>query len=137
MSLFVSSICAAQDLECGDLLNIYGEKPEQLTFVDCTEGAGQTILEARYSVADSEAVEAFLVENYGLEKLKFVCCGWEPTGSRSGWIKNEKLLELNPNYVLSITMYGNAEKKNSDGEFVIETDRSNVEFTVVVTLLDI
>lgn len=126
-------------VDCGDLLEQYGEKPPQLTFVGCKEGTEQSRLEATYKVSgtNAQAVELFLREKYGLAPLKFVCCGWEPTNGKTGTIQHSDLAKINPNYILDVSMFGNAERKNEQGEYYIERDRTKVDFMVIVKLLDL
>lgn len=72
---------------CGDVLSEFGAKPTQLEFLDCkTVDAPQVALEARYRVPgpQAEVVEKFLRENYGMNDLQFVCCGWEPKEGHRG-----------------------------------------------------
>ena len=131
--------CTTPTLECGDLLEIYAEKPEKCHFINCIEGTNQTLVEATYQVSgeDSWQVEEFFVAKYGLGKLKFTCCGWEPTDGKKGTINNVEIEQINPNYHFTISMFGNAEKQMENGEFIIEDDRSKVEFTVTVTIIEV
>ncbi len=127
-------------LECGDLLARYGEKQPIFNFVGCSVGEGQTILEAMYNVRGehSEEAEAFLIKKYGLGKLTFTCCGWEPKNGKAGQIKNSSLQQKHPNYTLSITMFANAEQKRENGDAYLEKDRNKIAyFTVLVKVLNI
>lgn len=127
-------------IECGDLLTRYAKKLAKLSFVDCASGKGQVILEAKYRVLgkDSKAVEAFLVENYGLGKLKFVCCGWESEKGRNGQINTLKGLENYPNYSITISMFASAEKELKEKETALEFDRNKIGyFTVLVQIVEV
>jgi len=126
-------------IECADLLEKYAEKPAQLTFIACKIGTGQTVLEAKYIVEgkDAKAVEDFLVARYGLGEMTFTCCGWESKNGQSGSIENAELKQQHPNYVLDISMYGNAETADENGDIYLEKDREKVVFYVSVKLLDI
>ncbi len=78
-----TALLSAKD--CGDFLARAGKKPQHLAFVGCTlvpDRQGKP-LEATYSVRGrhAAAVEAFLVKNAGLIKLKRACCQWDaPAG---------------------------------------------------------
>lgn len=139
LALFILNACSNQSIECKDLLQRYDEKIPKIEFIECEKGKGQTVLEAKYKVLgiNSEEIENFLIKKYGIGKLKFTCCGWESTNGKNGYLKNEELLKINPNYILEISMYGNAEKENQKGETYLELDKNNVEFYVIVKLLDI
>lgn len=137
--LSVSSANYGKD-DC-NLLESYSEQHKYLEFVGCEKGKGeQTIKEATYRVKakNSIEVEAYLVDKYGMGKLKFTCCGWEPEKGVNGEIESKELKEINENYSLIITMYGNAEKKDSNGSLYIEKDRNKINyFYVTVSLLEI
>lgn len=128
-----------KELDCEDLLAKYGKTHQHITFLTCTKGTGQVIKEAKYKVAAkySKTVEKFLVQNYHLGKLKFTCCGWESKNGKNGTIKSKALAQLNPNYILDISMFANAEKTNKNGESYIEKDRTQLDFFVHVKILDI
>jgi len=114
----------------------YGEKPEELEFIACKEGKGQLIVEATYHVSGKEAekVEKYLIKKYGLGKLKFICCGWEPENGQNGQIKNTKLTKINTDYHLLITMFASAEDK--DGSFELNRDKIKF-FTIIVKIVDV
>ncbi len=121
-------------IECGDLLSRYAKKPNQLSFLNCAAGEGQVVLAAQYSVSgkDSKAVERFLIKNYGMGKLKFVCCGWEPKNGKNGQINKVKAFKEYPNYSIMISMFASAEKETG-----LELDRNEIEaFTVLVEIID-
>lgn len=65
---------------CGDLLKQFAKKPRHLEFIDCNKGEEQTIFKANYRVQGKNAalVEKFLIESYKMDRLKFICCGWQP-----------------------------------------------------------
>ncbi len=71
---------------CGDLLQQFAKKPEQLEFISCTLGKGQVVFSARYRVSGSQAaaIEQFLHTEYGMHALQFVCCIWEPKDGERG-----------------------------------------------------
>ena len=138
-SICLFSSCMQSTVECEDVLLKYAEKHQHLEFIDCKKGNGQTVLETKYKVSGKHAedVEKSLIEKYGMGKLKFTCCGWESTNGKHGVIENEALQNRNKNYNLVISMYGNAEKENENGEMYIEPDRTKLDFYVIVKLLDI
>lgn len=131
--------CNSDRLKCGDLLERYAERTQQIDFIECSKGDGQTILEARYNVKgkDSKEIEEFLVQKYGIGKLEFTCCGWESSNGKNGHIDNEELKMINPNYVLEVSMSGNAEKENENGAIFIELDRTKIDFIITVKILNI
>lgn len=136
---FYTSFSLAQSVDCTDLLSTYATKPQKVTFISCKTGSGQIILEANYKVSgkDSEEIERFLIRKYGMGKLTFVCCGWEPTNGQNGYIENEQLKNSNENYVLEVSMFANAEKEAKKGSFTIEKDRTKLDFYIKVRLLEI
>ena len=135
--LFNSSY--SQNLECGDLLEKYAKKLNKVEFIECKSGTGQTILEANYKVLgkDSKGIEEILITEFGIGKLKFACCGWESENGKNGYVHNKQLKAINQNYVLEISMFANAEKKNKKGETEIEFDRNKVDFNLKVRILEI
>ncbi|TPN88876.1 DUF4952 domain-containing protein [Aquimarina algicola] len=137
ISFFFFNSCKSQHLECGDLLEKYGEKPQHLDFISCKEGKGQTILVAEYKVEGkySEEVEEFLIEKYNIGKLEFVCCGWEPSGGKRGNITPPELIAIDPYYILEISMFGNAEKEDENGKVQLEFDRTKIDFVVMVRII--
>jgi hypothetical protein len=86
---------------CGDFLSDAHQKPPALTFETCvrTNDAQLAVLKSTYSVSGKKAdiVEKYLVEQYSMPKLRFVCCGWE--SSNRGGFFNYK------NYSMAVTMY--------------------------------
>lgn len=135
--LFFSISGFTQTLECEDLLKQYAVKPSKTIFTNCNTGTGQVILEANYKIAkaDSDEVEKFLIQKYGMGKLKFTCCGWEP--SNKGYFESKKLKSINKDYTLEVSMFGMAEKKDENGKIEIELDKSNVDFNLKVRILEI
>lgn len=127
-------------VECGDLLTRYAEKPDELEFLKCERGEGQTVLEADYRVTGkkSKDVEAFLAEKYGMGNLKFTCCGWEPEDGKNGQIDHVELRRINPNYSIIISMFASAEKEDKNGKSYIEFDRNKIDyFTVRVKIIEV
>jgi hypothetical protein len=121
-----------------DLLLEYAEKPDGLIFIDSVAGDGQVIATARYRVpgVHAEMVERFFVEKYGMGPLVFLCCAWEPERGRSGQLESEPLLEIEPGYVLLITMFADAVIESADGELYLEMERENIEhFHVIVSIV--
>lgn len=66
---------------CKDFLSELALKPEGLEFVRCekVEETPAVLLKAYYSVSGKTAksIENFMHKEFGLEKLRFACCGWE------------------------------------------------------------
>lgn len=126
------------ELACGDLLTRYATKPQNLAFIGCKKHPNaQTIIEAEYRVSgrDSQQVEEFFVEHYGMAKLKvFPHTGWEPSGN--GSIQADEVTRVNPNYSISINMWGYARSQDPAVHMLLK--RHEVEyFTVLVSVLDI
>ena len=107
--------------------------PVGLKFNGCSDGNSAQIrtLDYNYVVAGSEAkaAERFLIDNFGMAPLGFVCCGWEPrpinaASARLGTYRNDK------GYHYDISM--------GSGE-TLEKDWNKIpQFTVTVELfLDI
>ena len=136
--LFFSNCSFSPNLECGDLLEKYATKPNNVEFIACKTGTGQTILEADYKILgkDSEEIERFLISEFGIGELKFVCCGWESLNGKNGYVDNKQLKAINENYTLEISMFANAEKKNEKGEFFVEFDRNKIDFCLKVRILE-
>lgn len=126
-------------MECGDLLQRYAETLKHAEFVGCEQGTGQTKLVSTYKVLDNanEQVEDNLVEKYNIGELKFTCCGWDSSSGKNGEILSPELKKINSNYVLEVSMYGNAEKINEKGQIYIELDRNKVDFYVIVKIIEV
>ncbi|MDT8308615.1 MAG: DUF4952 domain-containing protein, partial [Bacteroidales bacterium] len=115
------------------------QKPEELEFIECREDSGQVIKSAEYRVKGSlsSKTERFFIEHYGMNKLKFECCGWEPEHGKLGHVKNKKLKRINPDYHMTISMYGSAEVYKPDTLY-LEMDRNKIDyFYVTVQILEI
>ena len=73
----------ATSAPCGDFLDKQGDKPAYIEYQGCHaeyEGQGKPLV-ARYRLDGTHAAEAedFLRRRYGIQPLRFVCCGWEST----------------------------------------------------------
>ena len=124
---------------CGDLLEIYAEKPKNLIFKQCKRvESSQTLVEAHYEVSgkNAKAVEDFLVKNYGMGKLQWVCCGWESRGKYGGF-EHKNLTKIDPYLSGIITMGGSGEIFDENGTFTgkLEFDREKVPFFHVIVSL--
>jgi len=137
--LFILISCINKPIECGDLLQRYAGEIQNVEFISCEKGKGQTVFKASYSVlgTNAEEIEAILVKKYGIGKLKFTCCGWESSNGKNGDIESDELKKINQNYMLEISMYGNAEKKDDKGNTYLELDENKVCFYVIVKLLEV
>ena len=124
---------------CGDLLAEYAQKPLYLEFIGCEEGEGQTIIRAEYRATgmDSQSVEDFLVENYGMGKLKWVCCGWENQGT-NGSFTHKTITKENANFGVVISMFASGEIEDEEGNISLEFDREKIPyFTVWVVIVEV
>jgi hypothetical protein len=68
---------------CDDFLKLTKRKPDQLEFVECKVSNHHQLraLIATYRVPGEHAsrVESYLSRRTNMAKLRFVCCGWEPS----------------------------------------------------------
>jgi hypothetical protein len=68
---------------CEDFMEKWQKKPKELQFSSCKKMKNPQTesLVASYTVEGKNAakVETFLRQNFKMEPLKFLCCGWEPT----------------------------------------------------------
>ena len=119
----------------GDLLKIYAEKPKHLRFKKLVIGKGQISYDALYEVEGkhSKEVEDFLVEKYGMGKLKWVCCGYENTNGERGQLTIN--LDEENNFDFMIGMYAIGETMEESDEMVLEFEREKLIFTVSVKLI--
>jgi hypothetical protein len=93
--------------KCGDILDQLAEKPDHLEFVDCNpDNHTQIIFEARYRVSGKYAAqtEDFFNKKYGMNKLSYICCGWEPKDGKLGDFKKPETVSLHTIY-FNISMY--------------------------------
>ncbi|MES0491443.1 MAG: DUF4952 domain-containing protein [Leptospirales bacterium] len=94
-------------LECGDVLEKLAQKPGHLEFLDCTSKNGQTIYEATYKVQGKYAleVEKFLVNNYHMEALIYLCCGWEVKNGKKGLFADSQFFKDGSSLVFQVSMF--------------------------------
>ena len=80
--------CAKQELTCVDLIKEFSNLPPELEFQGCepSNESQLRVLRAKYQVSGQKAtkVENFLIENYQMSPLQFVCCGWESMSDAEG-----------------------------------------------------
>ena len=116
--LILLSLCLLLSSNChkttenpnNDILPLLIKTPDQLEFLECKEGSGQIVLEAKYRVSgtDAQLIEDLLHKEYGMSLLKFICCGWEahPDGTIKITDKfNDKYRKLYDYNHISISMY--------------------------------
>ena len=82
LSSLVLLLCSCRETaDCIDFLSAWQVKPKELKFLSCkkVEKTPAIVLEASYSIQGHHAksVEDLLHKKFGMEKLRFVCCGWE------------------------------------------------------------
>ena len=89
--------CTEQELTCVDLIKEFSIFPSEFKFQGCeTSNESQLrVLRATYQIKgqDSIKVENYLIENYRMTPLKFVCCGWESVtldGRRYGTYRDRR-----------------------------------------------
>jgi hypothetical protein len=83
--------------QCGNFLKLLAKQPKHLVFLECKNGysAQIKVLRARYRVAGVQAasVERYFVQHTKMQKLVFLCCGWETVpnkaGNRYGYLKSQ------------------------------------------------
>lgn len=127
-------------IPCNDLLSTYAKKPNGLEFIKCESVENsQTKIRATYQVSgkNSKEIEDFLVQNYGMGKLKWTCCGWDNAGKYGGF-EHSEFKKIDPYCSAIISMYasGEIEDKNEPSGIKLEFDRNKIDyFTVVVELL--
>lgn len=71
---------AAPTPGCEDFLAAWGDKPAAIEYQGCRQEFGQgRSLVARYRLDGAAAaeVERYLQRRFGIEALRFRCCGWE------------------------------------------------------------
>ena len=128
------------EISCGDILSIYAKKPKDLEFIKCERPKNsQTIVKVTYRVKgkQSKGVEDFLIDNYGMGKLVWTCCGWDNGGKYGGFEHSEfKKIDRYCSATVSMFASGEVENENKPSEFKLETDRDKVDyFTVIVELV--
>jgi len=136
---FVLQSCGDRNPYSSNEANVCFLSHDFLELVEYKHRDGQYIKQAIYRVASehSHQVEWFLVNTFGMGKLKFVCCGWEPENGKSGNIAC-RALEKMPSYHLAVEMYASAEVRNSNDSVYLELDRNRIEyFFVILSLLEI
>ena len=94
----------------GDLFEKSGVVLPETTFVGSSAGKGQVLREIRYRLHGKAAqkVERVLVERYGMGRLKFACCGWEPSGGKTGVLRPPLRIEadgITHEIHFSVTMF--------------------------------
>jgi hypothetical protein len=93
---FVPSYGSAKP-QCGNFLKSLSKQPKDLLFLECKNGhsAQIKVLRARYRVTGIHAasVEQYFSQRTGMQKLVFLCCGWETVpnkaGNRYGYVKSQ------------------------------------------------
>ncbi len=124
-------------IPCGDVLLAYAEKPQELEFIGCERVKNsQTLVRAMYRVSGkkSKEVEDFLVENYGMGRLEWTCCGWS-NGGKYGQFDHAQFKKIDKYCSALIEMHASGEiaDKNAPTGTKLETDRNKIAyFTVVV-----
>ncbi|TQE73200.1 DUF4952 domain-containing protein [Leptospira noguchii] len=81
---------------CEDFLKLHDKKPKYLEFIQCkkTQNAQIPVLQAKYRVKGKYAseVEKYLINMFGMQPLRKICCIWETVpnleGKRYGSLKS-------------------------------------------------
>ncbi len=80
--------CAEFELTCVDLIKEFSNLPPEFEFQGCkpSNESQLRVLRAKYQIKgkDSVKIENYLIENYNMTPLKFVCCGWESITNSEG-----------------------------------------------------
>lgn len=118
-------------ISCGDLFSEYAEKPNNLIFIECSNGISQTLFNAEYRVSSehSSETEQFLVNKYGLKKFNDY---YHSMSLNEVFLEPKSLTQINSSYVLRIII----SHKNID----LHEDNSSIGkegFVVNVTIMEI
>jgi hypothetical protein len=111
MCLLLLSHChKTAEKQNDDILALLIDKPDQLEFIECKEGSGQIVLEAKYRVSGThgQLIEELLHKESGMNRLQFNCCGWEshPDGNVGITEKFNKRYRKPYNYThILVSMY--------------------------------
>ena len=80
--------CTKRELTCVDLIEEFSNLLPELEFQGCepSNESQLRVLRAKYQIKgkDSIKIENYLIENYNMAPLKFVCCGWESITNSEG-----------------------------------------------------
>ena len=112
LALALASPYVFAEPDCRDYLATFNKKPKNLEFMGCVEfPRGQARFEAKYKVSGTRAaeVENYFVKIFNMKKLRFMCCGWEPEGGRTGQY-NRVVNKVD--YIYLVTMYTSSLEKN-------------------------
>jgi Domian of unknown function (DUF4952) len=77
--------------DCAKSSKVWRQPPKEFKLSSCQVESGQLeILVLRYAVkgVDAAKVEKMLRQRFGMGKLRFVCCGWEPQ-NKNGHYKDK------------------------------------------------
>lgn len=120
---------------CGDWLQIYAQKPQNLEYIGCSEyDNGKHVAAAEYRIegTKSQKIGDFLVNNYGMENLSVYPNGWE-TGGGDGVLMHPDFQSIHPNLKVYIDMYGPGEERQViQGGVLYELDRNKIPYFYVV-----
>jgi Domian of unknown function (DUF4952) len=87
VGLLLNAKAFAATSTCDDFLKLAKRKPDRLEFVECKPSDHHQLraLVATYRVPGEHAgsVESYLSRRTKMAKLRFVCCGWEPSARAS------------------------------------------------------
>lgn len=123
---------------CGDLLEIYAKKHDKMKFINSeVVDEIQTVVIAIYRVngKDVREVEDFLVENYGMGRLKRICCAWDTAGKYGNFNHDElrKIDEALMGYfVMYLTEDGVSTGDIHDVKEIEEVDYFTVEVRLAI-----
>ena len=85
---FLTFGCVDSELNCTDMSKEFRNLPQEMEFQGCepSNESQLRVLRATYQVSGkhSLAIETFLVNNYAMSSLRFVCCGWESITNSEG-----------------------------------------------------
>ncbi len=107
LCILVGNISIKQSVYCeknnsqkknGEILKLLKKKPKYLKLIKCSSlGNEQVVQKECYRVSGKYAheVEKFLIKEYYMSKLVFLCCGWENYKGRGGIIEENHFINKN------------------------------------------
>lgn len=77
------------------------------------------------------------VKNYGMGKLKWVCCEWGNSG-KYGELEHSEFKKIHPFLMASVNMWASGEVEDKNGIYIgLEFDREKIDYFYVTVELSI